>query len=761
MKKLNKINQDKKSTIAKLLAEENVHVVHRQTETASFNVATRELTLPILKSKISEDLYDLFVCHEVGHALWTPLDMMKKITDLGVDKSVVNVLEDVRIEAMIQKKYPGSVKNFQNGYKELVKKNFFGIKNKKLEDLNIIDKINIFYKTGLLGKVSKKEKDLIKKVSKCKTPEDVIKLAVEIAGYHKKEKKKNLKSSDKVIKIDTNPNDKKEKNNGSDSSDSEISDNEAKKELDEFFGKQDNEDSDKKDEDKKGKEDSSSCEHASKGGSPSDGVLKSSTDNLGEQSFGEQIIDKDALDNLYVNTPSKIIMKNLMIDYKKVLEELNDTYWNNKDVTESQKKWKIHIESTFQKMYNENRKVVSYMVKEFEMKKSADQYKRTTTAKTGMLDMDKIHTYKYNDDLFAKMNTIPGATNHGFIMYLDWSGSMAYNMNDTIKQLLNLIWFCQRVKIPYQVLAFTDKYHNSEYRFMSRSFDRDSKKWEQSKEVQYPVHNDLNISEVRLIEFFSSDMTKIQTNTMMKYLVAFSECWNDRYSWQERMARQGETIYPPDKYNLGGTPLDAAILTMDKVESMFVEKHKVQKSNVIILTDGDSHGVHNKFTLSPEGWKCFDDASGYGSIATITDKKTNKTVRMEEKYRHNSTTTAYLKLLKKIKPHLTITGFFIAGSGRAGRVSLRIIESKFGYSSWKDKDKVIKVQKELRKNKVAVCKTQGYDEYYILPVIKDMENRDIVLTNNKISSMKKAFTKSMNAKTVNRQLLNKFIGMVA
>ena len=92
-------------------------------------------------------------------------------------------------------------------------------------------------------------------------------------------------------------------------------------------------------------------------------------------------------------------------------------------------------------LYNENKKVVSYMVKEFEMKKSADQYKRAWSSKTGMLDMSKVHTYKYNDDLFAKMTTIPGATNHGFIMYLDWSGSMAYNMRETLKQLYNLIWF--------------------------------------------------------------------------------------------------------------------------------------------------------------------------------------------------------------------------------------------------------------------------------------------------------------------------------
>ena len=42
-------NSDHKSTIAKLLATENIHVVHKKTQTASFNVATRELVLLYLK----------------------------------------------------------------------------------------------------------------------------------------------------------------------------------------------------------------------------------------------------------------------------------------------------------------------------------------------------------------------------------------------------------------------------------------------------------------------------------------------------------------------------------------------------------------------------------------------------------------------------------------------------------------------------------------------------------------------------------------
>ena len=96
------------------------------------------------------------------------------------------------------------------------------------------------------------------------------------------------------------------------------------------------------------------------------------------------------------------------------------------------------------------------MVKEFEMKKSADQYARATTSKTGTLDMNKLHTYKYNEDLFKKVTILPGATNHGLVMVVDWSGSMAENLKSTVEQLFNLVWFCRRIKIPFEVFAFTD-----------------------------------------------------------------------------------------------------------------------------------------------------------------------------------------------------------------------------------------------------------------------------------------------------------------
>jgi hypothetical protein len=115
-------------------------------------------------------------------------------------------------------------------------------------------------------------------------------------------------------------------------------------------------------------------------------------------------------------------------------------------------------DSEFAKFKKSSNKEVNYLVKEFECKKSADAYSRSFTSKTGTLDCTKLHTYKYNEDLFKKVNVIPNGKNHGLIFILDWSGSMSNCLTETIKQLYNLIWFCSKVNIPFDVYAFTNNY---------------------------------------------------------------------------------------------------------------------------------------------------------------------------------------------------------------------------------------------------------------------------------------------------------------
>ena len=72
------INKDVKTLLAKLLATEDISVVHKNMPTAYFDTHKRELGLPILKN-MSGDIYDMMTLHEVGHALWTEPENWSKI----------------------------------------------------------------------------------------------------------------------------------------------------------------------------------------------------------------------------------------------------------------------------------------------------------------------------------------------------------------------------------------------------------------------------------------------------------------------------------------------------------------------------------------------------------------------------------------------------------------------------------------------------------------------------------------------------------
>ena len=176
-----------KSTLAKLLAEEDVFVVHKQMETAYFDSKKRELGLPIWKDEeMTNDIYDLMVCHEIGHALWTPLDMLENAAVRKINHSFVNILEDARIEKMVKGKYPGAVGVFNRGYVDLLKKDFFGTGKKNIADFNLIDRINVFFKSAdTTIPFSEEEKVWVDRTAATKTPNDVLDLAEELYAWMK------------------------------------------------------------------------------------------------------------------------------------------------------------------------------------------------------------------------------------------------------------------------------------------------------------------------------------------------------------------------------------------------------------------------------------------------------------------------------------------------------------------------------------------------------------------------------------------------
>ena len=189
MTKKNTINTEAKSYLANLLATENLTVVHRKVKTASFDVKNRVLTLPIWKH-MSNDIIDLLVAHEIGHALYTKEDEWKSALDEGLPHSFLNVIEDARIEKLVKRKYPGIARSFVNGYRELIDNNFFGTKDKDVNQMLLIDRLNMHFKTSIVKsdvEFTTAEQLIVKKMENLETFNDVVVLARELSEYCKDE----------------------------------------------------------------------------------------------------------------------------------------------------------------------------------------------------------------------------------------------------------------------------------------------------------------------------------------------------------------------------------------------------------------------------------------------------------------------------------------------------------------------------------------------------------------------------------------------
>ena len=770
-----------KSTIAKLLSEEDIHVVYKQMETAYFNPKSRELGLPIWdESKTTKDVEDLMVCHEIAHALWTPLDMIEKAQIRKINHSFVNIVEDARIERKVQEKYRGSVSVFNRGYRDLSALDFFGIGNKDVSKLNLIDRINLFFKKQDV-KFSEEEKVWVKKVSETKTPDDVLDLAEELYKWMEENESEtdNHNSGDR-------PDSSGEKDESGESGEkdesgesSESGENSEGKENGNDDNKSGSDKSDASDDAEDGKDsnkgevgDDTDDAEDGKGEETDSDTLKDSSPEGGVQSSGggkapiattdtgsgiDSLRDKNAQDRIYGNIPDMskrdiiVSYKELIIEFDKATKSANDSY-NCKFYDNTL----LEVET----LKADSKKTVAYMVKEFEMKKSADAYARASTSKTGSLDMGKIYTYKYNDDIFKKVTTLPGATNHGMVLVLDWSGSMADNLKGTLTQLFNLIWFCRNTRIPFEVFAFSDKWKNPE---IDEYFNvKEDGTFDNFKT------GDLRTKPMNLLNIFSSSMNVKEEIKMMHNCWMIASQWN-RSQYNEDGSRQWPINFP-SYLNLGGTPLNEAIIAMMDIVPKFKSDTGVQKVNTVFLTDGASNtlagiwdykldpltGEHNQTSNSiPRGWRWSLEGE---SILMITDPKTNKTYKVPG----GEVTNTLLKILKDRVYDMNIIGFFIAGRGRTGKVDKRTL---MGLQSGMDWEEIKKQVKFINKEKYIAITHAGYDEYYILPggnslmVENDGLGDDLIGASK--AKLKTAFGKSMKGKISSRQLLNKFVKLVA
>jgi hypothetical protein len=639
-----------KTLLAQILASEGINVIHSaEAKTASFDIKGRKLILPNWES-MSNELYDMFVGHEVGHALFTPYNKEKEknsthsgnwsadAQEIGGDKygdiaqQYLNIVEDVRIERMMKEKFPGLRRDFVVAYDELLSKNFFDLKNNPANTRLFVDRANLYFKIGVSGQqeigieFTEKERALLNRMANTQTWEDVLSLTRDIFEYEREELEKNLDKFTKKM-------------------DSECESQQANQE-----------------------------ETTKKWmSSKTEEMLNAAKNDVKTLSF---------YSNTWIfpdpNLKRMIISPNEVKEILNINSEMKYAFFTKDDKNPDHLKLIVGFVDyindccrALAKFYLErNKRSVSILTKQFEMKKAASIHKRQFVAKTGRLDMEKIIQYRYNDDLFAKNTILRKGKNHGFVLFIDWSGSMDGVIRDVIRHAFMIAQFCKQCNIPFVVYAFSDsairrnleinrdKIAKKDYtsdenicQIAENDSDPTTTVWNWPKnlgDLETGETRKANVSEFHLIEICSSKMNNSQmieayANVLRStFSCRLAEMIVNRVKASSDLAKIGigqtsladshsgsvldmeiagdRIALPPipasikdsllvinsksirslhnvydlfyvEDFRLAGTPLDEAVWASNKVVSKFRKENNVQIMNTIFLTDGQGSQI--------------------------------------------------------------------------------------------------------------------------------------------------------------------------
>jgi hypothetical protein len=531
----------------------------------------------------------------------------------------INVIEDTRIERKMREAYPGLKRTFFEGRKSFAANGpIFQVAGPKhvmldgkkvaVKTLRFIDRINIFYKIGAFVEVpfTAEEQAWLPIIDSanstryaCEIAENLWKLAKEQQKDQKQEQPQQSKQKSKQQKSKSKQGepseqgeqseDGEESEQGEEGEDGEPSEQgEQSEDNGQNGGSDDNEEGDGGDADDEndtdndasgadGTDEDESADDAENGTSSD---APDDADGDDDASDGPDGVDEDpasetdqqmekALRNLATATATPSI-------YNLLLQPVCDKDLKARTVTAQE--WVKQCEAFLvagrgttatvidlmlkeaEQSWNERHgRTAMHMAQEFERKRIARNMLRARTGKTGRLDMNKLASHQFSEDMFKAITTVPNGQSHGIVMLIDGSSSMNGVFANVLDQMMLFAKFAYHCHIPFQSFMFTDRIRG----YAS----------------QTPVQT-LKVGErgglVGLMDTTDRRGFRRQMQMVLTLQSAFSH---------SKLSDLGLHGFPYRM--LGGTPLFAGMMLVERhVERMKREK-RLDKMTVFVLTDGD------------------------------------------------------------------------------------------------------------------------------------------------------------------------------
>ena len=704
-------------------------------------------------------MYDMLIGHEVSHALYTPqggewVDASNRVAGgldhTGTARHYLNVVEDARIERLIKIKFPGLRRDFIDAYKQFAEDDIFEIAGKDLNDLMLIDRLNIHYKIGHLANVpfAASERVWIDRIDEANEWHEIVDIATELWTDAAIETDLPESTNMPMGEFPDAPGEDADGPGGTMGPAGEQSDDDSEDSEGRGEGgtAEDDEDAEEGNEGGtaggSGEDDGASADDDTDDGESADGQNRGSACQAGagvNETAPERIMDapmpetsqametaiasmrdSDANNISYQRVPDLNLDK-IVIDYTNIADCYRDMFAKSSESVEKFNECAAAVR-TFE---NDCRKTTNMLVKQFEMKMAADQDKRTSTAKTGILDTNTMINYRWSEDIFLRMEEVADGKNHGLVMVIDWSGSMQDCLRETVEQLLSLVFFCKKVNIPYEVYSFTNempfdvssRYNDHE------TYDREVEEY--GSQVNAREDDDM-IQDYSCQNFILNNLLSSRMNTR-EFKTACALLWYmmEGETWSNGIDMCGATRV--SRFRLSGTPLHEAMFALGKIVPEFREQHGVQIVNTVVLTDGEAGGCNwgQNYLLDPE---------------------TKKTFKIDRSQRFTGTVAEWLQ----DKTGANVIGIYMTDTVRGFNYKM----NDHDFNDFKS---------SFTKNNFASLPSSGWTEYFVVKSNTKVENdaMDDLPEDATFARLKNAFAKSAKTRTTSRVLLARFIDLIA
>ena len=752
-------NRESQTVLAKLLAKENIQVAVGNYKTAFFDIKNRVLGLPTWNTD-NKSVSDLLIGHEVGHALYTPCDAVTRFKERfpTLPFDIGNIVEDVRIERLVRDTYPGLVLSFKNGYRHFIEKDFFKISGVDLSTLGFADRLNLRAKIGQLVDVplNEKETEIYKRCLAADSYDEVLQICEDIAEMVKGEKPQTQRCHQAQDSEDLEGGDdnaETDPTQGQDSSNSDSRDYEADSDASSEQSSDDSDEQSSQQSDQESKNPMSNSNPLDNGNTSSD--PQDSGNEGGHSAYVQELqsktmreVEKNLQDmqvrettHVMCNKPYVQDMMSAIVPIEDVMSARRHDEYRYSTIMASER-----VVQDWADFSTSTKKHVAVLVKEFERRKAAYQYSRATRSTTGALDVNRLHSYRFEDQIFKSVTRLADAKNHGMVFFIDYSGSMRDTIGRVIVQALQLVAFCKAVGIPFEVYGFTSRYFNPS-----------------ESQCTLPGHN-IDFSDTIIFQLLHSRMNRSDFDTACRELKA-QTVYRDSYT-------RGELAFNSKYEVMNGTPLNETIIIAHEIVRRFRDRHKVQKMNTIFLTDGDSCPVRYRKNEVGAAYE-HENPRSWGSTKVLP--LYGKNIEMVT---NHSTRSLYTDLITSLKRtcDTTVIGFFVANYKSDYKNNcITALRSRKPNLSWSDA--VIEfntLQKTAKKEKcLAIQNGFGYDAYFVfdskngLDITEDGEefasdgfSKDVT-DNSSQNKIAKDFAKFNTEKRVSRVFLNKFAEFIA